>query len=69
MMAISNAIAETAFWAFIGTLIVYSGYRFFDKISPINFRQEIMNGNIAAGIVIGSLIISLTALVVAVLIT
>jgi len=69
MISLLQAIAETIGWAFIGLVILYSAIRLFDWITPTDYRGEIRQGNVAAAIFVGSLVISLTAIIVAVIVT
>jgi uncharacterized membrane protein YjfL (UPF0719 family) len=41
----------------------------FDRLDPIDFRQEIRNGNLAAGMVVGALVLAVAAIVVTVLLS
>jgi uncharacterized membrane protein YjfL (UPF0719 family) len=41
----------------------------FDRLSPIDYRNEIRKGNTAAGVVLGAVILAIAAVVVTVLST
>ncbi len=56
-------------WTFLGIILIYLGLLLFDRLSPIDYRAEIRCGNIAAGVVLGAVILAIAAVVVAVLST
>jgi uncharacterized membrane protein YjfL (UPF0719 family) len=56
-------------WTFLGIILIYFGLLLFDRLSPIDYRAEIRRGNIAAGVVLGAVILAIAAVVVAVLST
>jgi uncharacterized membrane protein YjfL (UPF0719 family) len=68
-MSLLEAIAETVGWAFLGFIILYVAIRLFDLITPTDYRGEIRRGNTAAGIFVGTFIMSLTAIIVSVIVT
>jgi uncharacterized membrane protein YjfL (UPF0719 family) len=69
MMPFLLKVAETIGWSIIGVLIVYGSLQLFDRLDPIDFRQEIRNGNLAAGMVVGALVLAVAAIVVTVLLS
>lgn len=69
MMPFLQKLAETVGWSIVGILIVYGSVQLFDRLDPIDFRQEVRNGNIAAGIIVGALILAIAAIVISVLLT
>jgi uncharacterized membrane protein YjfL (UPF0719 family) len=56
-------------WTFLGIILIYAGLLLFDRLSPIDYRAEIRRGNVAAGVVLGAVILAIAAVVVAVLST
>jgi uncharacterized membrane protein YjfL (UPF0719 family) len=56
-------------WSFLGVILIYFGLLLFDQLSPIDYRAEIRRGNIAAGVVLGAVILAIAAVVVAVIST
>ena len=56
-------------WTFLGIILIYLGLLLFDSLSQIDYRAEIRRGNIAAGVVLGAVILAIAAVVVAVLST
>jgi uncharacterized membrane protein YjfL (UPF0719 family) len=56
-------------WTFLGIILIYVGLLLFDRLSPIDYRAEIRRGNVAAGVVLGAVILAIAAVVVAVLST
>lgn len=69
MMPILQIFAESIGWTFVGVILLYAGVRLFDIIDPIDYRQQIRNGNIAAGIIVAAIIIALAAIIIAVIVT
>ncbi len=60
-------LAETVAWSFAGVLILFASLWLFDRLDPTDFQQEIRNGNLAAGVILGSIVLGITAIIVAVL--
>jgi uncharacterized membrane protein YjfL (UPF0719 family) len=57
----------TVGWTFVGVILIYGGLALFDRLSPIDYRAEIRRGNIAAGVVLGSVILAIAVVVAVVL--
>jgi uncharacterized membrane protein YjfL (UPF0719 family) len=68
-LLILQLVAETIGWAFVGVILLYGGVRLFDLLDPIDYREEIRKGNIAAGIIVAALMVAIAAIVVAVILT
>ncbi|HEY9647370.1 MAG TPA: DUF350 domain-containing protein [Chroococcidiopsis sp.] len=68
-MLILQIVAETVGWAFVGVLLLYGGVRLFDLLDPIDYREEIRKGNVAAGMIMASLVVAIAAIIVAVILT
>ncbi len=45
--------------ALLALFFMLIGYRLFDKITPFNTSRELAGGNVAVGIVIGSIFVGL----------
>jgi uncharacterized membrane protein YjfL (UPF0719 family) len=60
---------ETLAWAALGIVILYVAVWLFDRIDPINYRQEIRNGNQAAGMIVAAIILGIAAILVSVIVT
>jgi uncharacterized membrane protein YjfL (UPF0719 family) len=69
MMPLLQKIAETVGWSIVGVLILYGSVRLFDRLDPIDYRQEIRNGNLAAGVIVAAFIVAIAAIVISVLLT
>ncbi len=69
MMPILQIFAESIGWTFVGVILLYAGVRLFDIIDPIDYRQQIRNGNLAAGIIVAAIIMALAAIIIAVIVT
>lgn len=68
-MLVVEAIATSIGWTFVGILLLYFGVRLFDRIDPINYRQAVRDGNIAAGITVGSVILAIAGIIIATIVT
>ncbi|MDX2217303.1 MAG: DUF350 domain-containing protein [Oculatellaceae cyanobacterium bins.114] len=68
-MIILQLVAETAGWAFVGVILLYGGVRLFDLLDPIDYREEIRKGNVAAGVIVGAVIAAIAAIIIAVILT
>ncbi|WP_309229834.1 DUF350 domain-containing protein [Oscillatoria sp. FACHB-1407] len=66
---ILQLVAETVGWAFVGVLLLYGGVRLFDLLDPIDYREEIRKGNVAAGVIVGAFIVAIASIVIAVILT
>jgi len=69
MMLVLQAIVETLGWAFFGVILLYGAVYLLDWITPTDYRGEIRKGNVAAAIFVGAFILSVTAIIVAVIVT
>ncbi len=56
-------------WSFISVLLILAGTWLFDRLTPIDYRAEIRKGNVAAGLVVASVVLSITAVVVTIVLT
>jgi uncharacterized membrane protein YjfL (UPF0719 family) len=56
-------------WTFASVLIFYAGAWFYDLLDPIDYRKEIENGNIAAGIKMAAVTLAIAAIVIAAIVT
>ncbi|HEY1016364.1 MAG TPA: DUF350 domain-containing protein [Herpetosiphonaceae bacterium] len=57
-------LAASVGWTIVGVLVFYGGSRLYDFLDPIDYREEIKKGNVAAGIAMGAVTISLAAIVI-----
>ena len=59
-------ILATIIYSFIGFVVLFLAYVAFDKLTPFSFRKEIEeDDNVALGVIIGSLFISLSIIIAA----
>jgi uncharacterized membrane protein YjfL (UPF0719 family) len=68
MIMMFDKMPETMVWAALGILILYLSVWLFDRLDPINYRQEIRNGNLAAGIIMAAIILGIAAIIVTVIV-
>ncbi|MBR75601.1 MAG: DUF350 domain-containing protein [Cyanobium sp. RS427] len=69
MNQLTAQLALTFGWAFVGVMLILAGTWLFDRLTPIDYRAEIRKGNVAAGLVVASVVLSITAVVVSVVLT
>lgn len=69
IMPVVQAIGSSIAWTVLGILLLYFGVRLFDAIDPINYRQAVQDGNIAAGITVGAVILAIAGIVIATIVT
>lgn len=69
MNQLTAQLALTFGWAFVGVMLILAGTWLFDRLTPIDYRAEIRKGNVAAGLVDASVVLSITAVVVSVVLT
>ena len=69
MAPIIEAVFSTVGWTILGVLLFYGGVRFYDLLDPIDYQAEIRRGNVAAGVLIGCVILSLAAIIIAVILS
>jgi uncharacterized membrane protein YjfL (UPF0719 family) len=61
-------VFESIVWTILGIILLYVSVWLFDRVDPINYREEIRRGNVAAGLIVGSVILSMGAIIAVVLI-
>ena len=69
MSPLVTQILLTIGWSFISVLLILGGTWLFDQLTPIDYRAEIRKGNVAAGLVVAAVVLSITAIVVTVVLT
>lgn len=63
---VGEAIGYSALFALVGAILVVIGFKAFDKvITRVDLEGEVQKGNIAAGILAGSVIIALAIIIAA----
>jgi uncharacterized membrane protein YjfL (UPF0719 family) len=62
-------VGATIGWTLLGIVLLYGGVRLYDILDPIDYRAEVRKGNVAAGLIIATIILAITAIVVTVIIT
>ncbi|MEB3291861.1 MAG: DUF350 domain-containing protein [Synechococcales bacterium] len=60
-------IIETLGWTIVGIILLYSSVWLFDRLDPINYREEIRRGNVAAGVIVAAIILSIGGIIITVL--
>lgn len=67
MLTEVQKILETLLWAIVGIVVLYGSVWLFDRLDPINYREEIQRGNLAAGVIMAAIILSIGIIIVSVL--
>ncbi|MBE9033265.1 DUF350 domain-containing protein [filamentous cyanobacterium LEGE 11480] len=62
-------IPETILWTVLGIILLYGSVWVYDRLDPINYREAIRQGNIAAGLVVASVILAMGGIIVCILAT
>ncbi|MDX2228919.1 MAG: DUF350 domain-containing protein [Leptolyngbyaceae cyanobacterium bins.349] len=69
MMPFLQKFAETVAWSVAGVLLLFGSLWLFDRLDPTDFRKEIQDGNLAAGVILAAIILAIAAIVVAILVS
>jgi uncharacterized membrane protein YjfL (UPF0719 family) len=69
MSPLVTQVLLTIGWSFISVLLILGGTWLFDRLTPIDYRAEVRKGNVAAGLVVAAVVLSITAIVVTVVLT
>ena len=69
MSQLVTQVMLTIGWSFVSVFLILVGTWLFDRLTPIDYRSEIRKGNVAAGLVVASVVVSITAVVVAIVLT
>ena len=64
-----EAIIATIGWTCLGVVLFYGGVRLYDLLDPIDYQAEIRKGNVAAGILLAAVTLSLAAIIITVIIS
>jgi uncharacterized membrane protein YjfL (UPF0719 family) len=66
---VSMKVIESLGWTLFGIVLLYGAVWLFDRLDPINYREEIRNGNVAAGMIVAAIILGIAAIIVSVIVT
>ncbi len=64
IVTIIGRVAASIGWTVVSVLLFYGGQRLYDYLDPIDYREEIKKGNVAAGIKMAAVTIALAAIVI-----
>jgi len=64
IVTILGRVAASIGWTLISVLLFYGGQRLYDLLDPIDYREEVRKGNVAAGIQLAAVTIALAAIVI-----
>ena len=67
MQATFTQLVLSLLWTIAGILLIVGGVWLFDRLTPLDYRSEIRKGNVAAGLVVGAVVLAVTAVVVTVI--
>lgn len=65
VVAVLSSILSSVVWALVGVLLLIVAVRIFDFIDPVPYREEVRRGNVAAGVVMGALLIGMAIIIFA----
>ncbi|MEO0802047.1 MAG: DUF350 domain-containing protein [Cyanobacteria bacterium J06642_2] len=68
-MEIVQEIVASIGWTIFAVILFYGGTRLFDFLDPIDFQAEIRQGNVAAGVLLAAIVVSLSAIIIAVIVS
>lgn len=58
-------VALTIAWTFVSSILLFLASAAYERLHPLEFRKSIGEGNVAAGIVLASIIIALGMIIAA----
>ncbi|HYF63995.1 MAG TPA: DUF350 domain-containing protein [Herpetosiphonaceae bacterium] len=64
ILTLLGRLAASLGWTLVSVLLFYGGQRLYDFLDPIDYREEIRKGNVAAGIKMAAVTIALAAIVI-----
>ena len=67
MQATFTQLVLSLLWTIAGILLIVGGVWLFDRLTPLDYRGEIRKGNVAAGLVVGAVVLAVTGVVVTVI--
>lgn len=67
MQATFTQLVLSLLWTIAGILLIVGGVSLFDRLTPLDYRGEIRKGNVAAGLIVGAVVLAVTAVVVTVI--
>jgi uncharacterized membrane protein YjfL (UPF0719 family) len=53
----------------LAVVLFYGGLQLFDRLDPIDYRAQIEGGNLAAGLLLSAVVVSLAAIVITVIVS
>ena len=63
MQTFLTDIGLTIVWSLIGVLLLFVATLFFDKLHPIKLDDLIRQGNVAAGVLLGAVVIGIAIII------
>lgn len=60
---LANELIATIIYAVLALVLMFSGYKFFDWITPYDFAEEIKEKNPAVGVVITGIFIAVAIII------
>ena len=65
----TGQLALTIGWSIGAIFLILIGVWLFNRLTPLDYRAEIRNGNLAAGFIVAAVTLSITTIVVSVVIS
>ncbi len=58
-----QSVLSSIFWGVIGVILLIVAFRIFDLSDPVRYHTEIEKGNVAAGIVMGGVMVGMAIII------
>ncbi len=60
-----SSILSSIVWALVGVILLIAAFRIFDAFDPVAYHEEIKKGNVAAGVVVGGVMVGMAIIIFA----
>lgn len=67
MQAFFSDVGLTIAWSLIGVMLLFVATLVFDKLHPLRIDEMIRQGNVAAGVLLGAVVIGLAIIIASVI--
>lgn len=63
--AVLSSILSSVIWSLVGVALLLMAVKIFDWADPIPYHDEIRKGNVAAGVVLGAVVLGMSIIIFA----
>ena len=67
MQAFFSDVGLTIVWSLLGVILLFVATLFFDRLHPLRIDEMIERGNVAAGVLLGAVVIGLAIIIASVI--